>query len=98
MAYEPSENSDQPGHPPCLIRVFAVHMKKPCVLSYSLSVKRRFWSDWADVKKEKKKMGNFYLEGMVVRNNVAEKLAVLGCPTSFDFSRTSTYVQQVQYR
>ena len=24
----PSEDSDQPGHPPSLIRVFAVHMKK----------------------------------------------------------------------
>ena len=26
--------SDQPGHPPRLIRVFAVRMKKACVLSY----------------------------------------------------------------
>ena len=33
----PSEDSDQPGHPPSLIRVFAVRMKKPWVLSYSLS-------------------------------------------------------------
>ena len=30
----PSQDSDQPGHPPSLIRVFAVRMKKPCVLSY----------------------------------------------------------------
>ena len=28
MAYAPSEDSDQPGHPPSLIRVFAVRMKK----------------------------------------------------------------------
>ena len=28
MTYAPSENSDQPGHPPSLIRVFAVSMKK----------------------------------------------------------------------
>ena len=28
MAYAPSEDSDQPGHPPILIRVFAVRMKK----------------------------------------------------------------------
>ena len=29
----PSEDSDQPGHPPRLIRVFAVHMKKAWVLT-----------------------------------------------------------------
>ena len=29
----PIEDSDQPGHPPCLIRGFAVRMKKPGVLS-----------------------------------------------------------------
>ena len=28
MAYAPSEDSDQPWHPPSLIRVFAVRMKK----------------------------------------------------------------------
>ena len=33
----PSEDSDQPGHPPSLIRVFAVRMKKTWVLSYPLS-------------------------------------------------------------
>ena len=37
MAFAPSKDSDQPGHPPSLIRVFAVHMKKACVLSYPLS-------------------------------------------------------------
>ena len=46
----PSEDSDQPGHPPCLIRVFAVCMKKPWVLSYLLSAQRRLWSDWADAQ------------------------------------------------
>ena len=46
----PSEDSDQPGHPPSLIRVFAVRMKKAWVLSYSLSAQRRPWSDWADVQ------------------------------------------------
>ena len=34
MACASSEDSDQPGHPPSLIRGFAVHMKKPWVLSY----------------------------------------------------------------
>ena len=46
----PSEDSDQPGHPPSLIRVFAVHMKKAWVLSYPLSAQRRLWSDWADAQ------------------------------------------------
>ena len=32
--------TDQPGHPPSLIRVFAVRMKKPWVLSYPLSAQR----------------------------------------------------------
>ena len=41
----PSEDSDQPGHPPSPIRVFAVRMKKPWVLSYPLSAQRRLWSD-----------------------------------------------------
>ena len=50
MACVPSEDSDQPGHPPSLIRVFTVHMKKAWVLSYPLSAQRRFWSDWADAQ------------------------------------------------
>ena len=36
----PSEDSDQPGHPPSLIRVFAVRMNKAWVLSYPLSAQR----------------------------------------------------------
>ena len=43
----PSEDSDQPGHLPSLIRVFAVCMKKAWVLSYSLSAQRRLSSDSA---------------------------------------------------
>ena len=37
VACAPSEDSDQPGHPLSLSRVFAVRMKKPWVLSYPLS-------------------------------------------------------------
>ena len=37
MTCAPNEDSDQPGHPPSLIRVFVVRMKKPWVLSYHLS-------------------------------------------------------------
>ena len=46
----PSEDSDQPGHPPSLIRAFAVRMKKPWFLSYPLSAQRRLWSDWVDAQ------------------------------------------------
>ena len=46
----PSKDSDQPGHPPSLIRVFAVRMKKSWVLNYPLSGQRRLWSDWADAQ------------------------------------------------
>ena len=37
----PSEDPDQPGHPPSLIRVFAVHMEKASVLSYPMSAQQR---------------------------------------------------------
>ena len=50
MACAPSKDSDQPGHPPSLIRVLAVHMKKHWVLSYPLSAQQRLgkcrgWSE-----------------------------------------------------
>ena len=46
----PSEDSDQPGHLPSLIRVFTVRMKKAWFLSYPLNTQRRLWSDWADAQ------------------------------------------------
>ena len=46
----PREDSDQPGHPPSLIRVFAVRIKKAWVLSYPLNTQRRLWSDWVDAQ------------------------------------------------
>ena len=46
----PSEDSDQPGHPPSLIRAFAVRMTKPWALIYPLSIQKRLWSDWADAQ------------------------------------------------
>ena len=39
--FAPREDSDQPGHPPSLISVFAVRMKKHWVLSYPLRALRR---------------------------------------------------------
>ena len=50
MIRTPSEDSDQPGHPPSLIRAFAVHIKTPWVLSYPLSTQRRLWSDCTDAQ------------------------------------------------
>ena len=47
MARAPSEDSDQPEHPPGLIRIFAVHMNRAWVLNYPLSAQRRLCSDWA---------------------------------------------------
>ena len=41
MACAPSEASDQPGHPPSLIRVFAARMKKAWVLTYPLSAQSK---------------------------------------------------------
>ena len=41
VACAPSEDSDQPGHLPSLIRVFAVQLKKAKILSYPLSAERR---------------------------------------------------------
>ena len=50
MACAPSEDTDQTGPSPSLIRVFGVRMKKAWVLSYPLGAVRRLWSDWADAQ------------------------------------------------
>ena len=50
MTWAPSEDSDQPRHPPSLIRVFAVRIKKHWVLNYLLSALQRLWSHWADAQ------------------------------------------------
>ena len=50
MACAPSEDSDQHGHPPSLIRVFAVRTMEAWVISYPLSAQRRLWSDWVDAQ------------------------------------------------
>ena len=50
MICAPSEDSDQPGHPPSLI---SLRMKKAWVLSYPLSAQRRLWSDWADAQADR---------------------------------------------
>ena len=50
IACVPSEDSDQPGHPSSLVRIFAVRMKKAWVRSYPLSTQRMLCSDWADAQ------------------------------------------------
>ena len=45
MAWVYSKGSDQTGHMPILIRVFAVHMKKAQALGYVLSAQLRCWFD-----------------------------------------------------
>ena len=45
MACAPSKDSDQPGHLPSLIIVFAVRMMKAWTLSYPLIAQRRLWSE-----------------------------------------------------
>ena len=51
MTCVPSKNSDQPEHPPSLIRVFPVCMKKVRVLQLAThKVQSKDWSDWADVQ------------------------------------------------
>ena len=57
MGCAPSEDSDQPGHPPSLIRDFAVLMKKVLVFSYQLIAQRRLWSDWADAQADLSSLG-----------------------------------------
>ena len=46
----PSEDSDQAGHPPSLIRVFAVRLMGSSGPKLSLCGQRRLWSDWADAQ------------------------------------------------
>ena len=48
MTVRPAK-TDQPGHPPSLIRVFAVRMKIAWVLCYPLSASED-WSDWVDAQ------------------------------------------------
>ena len=50
VACAPSEDPDQPGHLPSLIRVLAVRLRKHCALIYPFSAQRRLWLDWADAQ------------------------------------------------
>ena len=43
-------DSDHPGHPPSLIRVFAVRSMGSLGPSFASGGQRRLWSDWADAQ------------------------------------------------
>ena len=50
MTFVPSEDSDQPGRPPNLIRVFAVRSMGSLGPNFASGGQRRLRSDWADVQ------------------------------------------------
>ena len=50
MTFVPSEDSDQPGHPPSLIRVSAVRSMGSWGPNFASGGQRWLWSDWADVQ------------------------------------------------
>ena len=80
MACAPSEDSDQPGHPPSLIRVFAVRMKKALVLSYPLSAQRRLWSDWADAQADLSlRWAHSHFVGFVTRRLICVRVLACVC-------------------
>ena len=77
MACVPNEDSDQPGHPPSLIRVFADRMKKAWVLSCALSAHRRLWSDWADAQADLSlRWAHIHFVGFVMRRLISHFLEV----------------------
>ena len=88
MAYAPSEDSEQPGHPPSLIRVFAVRIKKAWVLSYPLSAQRRLWSDWADAQADPSpRWAHSHFVGFVTRRLILKTAELKGTclPFLIDF-------------
>ena len=89
----PSEDSDQPGHPPSLIRVFAVRMKIVWVLSYPFSAQRRRWSDWANAQADlslRWKHGHFV--GFVMsRHNSCFIMQIVNLINYIKFSRVDDF-------
>ena len=47
MTFVPSEDSDQPGHPPSLIRVFAMRSMDSLGPNFASGGQRWLWSDWS---------------------------------------------------
>ena len=77
MTFAPSEDLDQPGHPPNLIRVFAVRMKKASVLSYPLSEQRKVGSDGADAQTDLSlRWAHSHFVGFVMRRLICRTIKV----------------------
>ena len=75
VACAPSEDSDQTGHAPSVIRDFAVRLKKAGILSYPLSAQRRLWSDWADSQADLSlRWAHSHFVGFVMRRLISERL------------------------
>ena len=71
----PSEDSDQPGHPPSLIWVLAVRMKKAWTLSYPSSAQRRLWSDWVDAQADLNlRWAHSHIAGFVTRRLIYQPI------------------------
>ena len=84
MACAPSEDSDQPGHPPSLIRVFAACMKKDWILSYPLSAQRRLRSDWADAQADLSlRWAHSHFVGFVIRRLKCRRKSQTSRPSIF---------------
>ena len=95
MACAPSENSDQPGHPPSLIRVFAVRMKKAWIPSDPLYAQRRLWSDWADAQADLSlRWAQSHLLGFVMRRFIFTTTAQLWSKSSFIKVHLAMFVKQ----
>ena len=104
MTVRPAKTPGQPGHPPCLIRVSAVRMKKAWVLSYPVSAQRRLWSDWADVQADLSlRWAHSHFVGFVISrlnydSNQTRKTEVIqqwvsfrqSCPSKFNFLKSTS--------
>ena len=90
----PSEDSDQPGHPPSLIRVFTVRTKKAWVLSYPLSAQRRLWSDWADAQADLSlRWAHSHIVGFVT-----SWLNLGSCFPAYTYTCIKTYIHKWEFR
>ena len=98
IACAPRGDSDQPGHLPSLIRVFAVHLKKAWVLGYPLSTQRRLWSDWADAQADLSlRWAHSHFVSFVMRRLNYQKLLTVVLPLSIVpkvFKRCSWHAKQ----
>ena len=65
---EPSKDSDQPGHPPSLIRVFPVRSMGSQGPKLCSCGQRRLWSDWANAQADLSlRWAHHHIVGFVMR-------------------------------